>query len=158
MAKVDFVAPLSGSLNWDTNKRSDEFGLECLDKSLAVQSQKDDADINVIMKRFGVTGQMPNGVMVPPTFQDFTDAPDFRQAMDLMKSATDSFMQMNADTRARFLNDPARFVDFCSKVDEKGNLVNYDEMLKMGLAVEKVVPAKPAPTEVVIVGEPAKPV
>ena len=38
-------------------------------------------------------------------------------------------MTMPADVRARFNNDPALFVDFCS--DE----ANLDEMRKLGLAV-----------------------
>jgi len=51
--------------NYDMAKASVESGLACEDASRAVQSQREDADINVIVKRFGLTGQLPQNVRVP---------------------------------------------------------------------------------------------
>lgn len=111
----------------------DEKGKTCVGfdtgtESLVVQSQADEADINVLVKRFRITGMVPTSVKVP-TFGDFTGVNDFRTAMDAITSARDSFNAMTADVRRRFDNDPQRFVEFCS---QKKNL---DEMRKMGLAV-----------------------
>lgn len=101
--------------------------------SLTVQSQKDEADINTIVRRFGVTGLVPNSVRVP-TFGDFTGVSDYRTALDSIKKANDSFMLMDAEVRKRFDHDPQKFVAFCS--DSK----NLDEMRAMGLAVPKKDP------------------
>lgn len=141
---MEFVEPRSGSLNYDTNAVSDETGLECKDKSLTIQSQAADADINVIMKRFGVTGAVPV-VALPPEFGDFSVDIDFRKAMDIMNTADRSFMSLTADIRARFLNDPLRFVEFVA--DPK----NIDEVRKLGLAPEKIVAPDPVPMKVEVV-------
>lgn len=144
MTVREVFKPRHGSLNYDTNAAGDESGLECQDASLAVQSQKDDADINVIMKRFGVTGVVP-AVALPPEFGDFSSTLDFRECMDIMNAAERSFMSLHADVRARFLNDPVRFADFAS--DPK----NIDELRKLGLAPEKIVEPVPAPMRVEVV-------
>lgn len=119
-------------------------------KSRTLQSQKDDADINVIMKRFGVTGLAPNNVRAP-TYGDFTDAMDFRESMDAIRAAKESFMQMPAAVRKRFANDPQLFVEFCS--DKK----NLDEMRALGLAIPEVIAPEVKATEVVIVDDKREP-
>lgn len=128
MAKSMFVRH---AYNYDMDKVSEETGLHCLDESRAIQSGKDDADINVIVKRFGISGQLPQGVRMP-TYEDFGDVIfDYRSALDAIRDADASFMKMPADVRARFQNDPATFVDFCS------DPANIEEARKMGLAVPK---------------------
>lgn len=112
---------------------SAETALECKDESLTVQSQAEEADINTIVKRFGVTGMLPL-VERPPLNEDFTEVFDFRSAMDMILAAQRSFEGLDANVRKRFGNDPAEFVEFC------GNPDNLDEMRKMGLAVPKVDP------------------
>lgn len=124
-------------------------------ESRTVQSSKEEADINTLVKRFGLTGQLPQNVRVPLS-GDFTDAMDFRTAMDAILAAEKSFDAMPADVRKRFNNDPGDFVDFTTAVDSSGKLVNLDEMRKMGLAVPPAPPVIiPEPTRVVIVTPPA---
>ncbi len=114
--------------NYDTMQVSNETGLECLDESLAQQHAKDETDINTIVRRFGLTGELPSGVRAPQ-YGDFTSATDYHTAMNAVISANQSFMQLPADVRARFNNDAGAFVDFCS--DDK----NRDEAQKLGLIV-----------------------
>lgn len=116
--------------NYDTNQASDESGLKCLDDSKAKQSFQEECDINTIVKRFGITGQLPEGVRAP-TYGDFTNTFDFHTAMNAIASARESFDRMPAEVRARFNNDPGAFVDFCSNED------NLAEMEKMGLTNPK---------------------
>lgn len=123
-------------------------GLKCEDDSLAVQSQRDEADINVIVKRFGLTGSLPVDLRVPVS-EDYREAEfDLGVALRFVNEANKAFMQMPADVRARFGNDPEVFVKFVE------NPENVDECVRLGLAVKKPVPAKPAPMEVVVVTEP----
>lgn len=114
--------------NFDRKAHSDLYGLECKDPSMAVQSQKAEADINNIVRDFGVTGILPQGVKIP-TYGDFTGVNDYRSALEAIESAKNSFMAMSAETRKRFDNDPQQFVEFCS--DSR----NLEEMRKLGLAV-----------------------
>lgn len=130
--------------NYDRDQASLDSGLKCEDESRAVQSGKDDADINVIVKRFGITGALPQGVRVP-SYEDFTDSvSDYRTAVDAIRSAEQSFNAMPADVRSRFQNDPQLFLEYCANPD------NLPEMRKLGLAVAEA-PKEPA------VAEPAKP-
>ena len=116
--------------NYDRDKASDESGLRCEDLSLTKQSFAEECDINTIVRRFGVTGELPQSVVMP-TYQDFEGIFDFQSAMNSIVQSNDSFMQMPAEVRARFNNDPALFVDFCSNSD------NLEEAIKLGLVVKK---------------------
>lgn len=118
----------SGGFNYDADAVSEETGTPTgPEPSKTVQSEKDNADINVIVKRFGVTGQLPTNVRVP-RFGDFDTVNDFQTAMNAVREAQTSFMAMPAAVRARFGNDPQAFLEFCG--DEK----NIDELRKLGLA------------------------
>lgn len=108
-----------------------------------VQSGKDEADINTLVKRFGLTGQVPQNVRVPLS-GDFSDAYDFHTAMRGIRQAEESFAAMPADVRKRFQNDPGLFVDFATELSSDGKaLANLEELRKMGLAVPAAPPATP---------------
>lgn len=127
--------------NYDADIASAYSGLWCRDPSRAIQSQKEEADINTIVRRFGVTGQVPTNVRVP-TYGDFEGIFDFQSAQNALIMAQQSFNAMPADVRSRFDNDPHRFVEFCTALSADGSsLKNLEEMRKIGLAV----PAAPDP-------------
>lgn len=123
---------------YDADAVSLETGLECRDKSLTVQDQRDEADINVLVERFGLTGQLPQNVRMP-TYGDFEGVGDYHAALNALKAAEAAFMEMPADVRKRFDNNAGLFVDFCS--DPK----NREEAIKLGL-VEVKASAQPTPT------------
>lgn len=120
--------------NYDVDAVSDLTGLECKDPSLTQQHMKDDCDINTIVERFGVTGQLPVAPSYAPTYGDFTGIVDYRQALDRVIEADRAFMNLPAKIRERFDNDPALFVDFVSDVN------NRSEAIDLGLIPP---PAKP---------------
>lgn len=101
--------------------------LICKDPSLAIQSQKDEADINTIVRNFGVTGQVPQSVRIP-TYGDFSGVDDFRTAIEAVRSAELAFNQIPANIRAHFENDPAQFHDFCC------DPANLSQLREWGLA------------------------
>lgn len=119
---------LRTEFNYDRDAASLESGLRCDDVSLAKQSFADEADINTIVRRFGLTGQLPSGVEAP-TYGDFVGVFDFHSAMNAVAQARESFDKLPADVRYRFNNDPGQLVDFCS--DE----ANRAEAEKLGLVV-----------------------
>ena len=136
MAKTPF---LRTPYNYDTAQASDESALECKDPSLAQQHAAEECDINTIVRRFGLTGQLPENVRMPQ-YGDFSDATDYHTALNAVIAANESFMQLPADVRTRFNNDPGAFVDFCS--DEN----NRAEAVKLGLVPAPLAP-NPAPVE-----------
>jgi len=126
---------------YDTEAVSLQTGLECKDASRAQQSAKDEVDINTIVKRFGLTGQLPQNVRIPLN-DEFVDTLTFHDAMQQIRAAEEAFMRMPADVRSRFNNDAGAFVDFAS------DPANYEESVKLGLAIKRPdPPADPAPVK-----------
>lgn len=122
--------------NYDMDVASSESGLETLDLSLAVQSSRDEVDINTIVRRFGLTGQLPQNVGMPQ-YGDFEEIYDFHTAMNLVAEANEAFMQMPADVRARFNNDPNGLIAFI------GDPANREEAVKLGLVDRVAGPPVP---------------
>lgn len=124
-----FVVPRA-AYAYDVDDVSRETGLDVSgEPSLTQQQFAKEVDINEIVRRFGITGQMPD-VVVMPHSGDFSDVPDFHTAMNLIRQAEEGFMQVPAEIRARFNNDPGQFMAFFE--DEK----NRDEAIKLGLVIK----------------------
>lgn len=135
--------------NYDGDAVSDETGLRCNpDECITQQQFAEECDINTIVKRFGLTGELP-GDFRAPVSGDFTDVTDYKSAMDAVTAAQSEFMRMPASLRARFENNPQRLVEFVGKAS------NRAEAIELGLI--------PRPREVardgtpVPVGEAGKP-
>lgn len=126
--------------NYDTNKASDETGISCPDEGLVKQSFKDECDINVILKRFGIGYQLPQDPRIPQS-GDFTGITDFHSAMNQVRQAQEAFMELPANIRSRFNNDPGEYVDFCT------NEANKDELRKLGLLKDAPIEEPKATTE-----------
>lgn len=112
--------------NYDIFQASIDSGLKCEDASLAKDSFREECDINTIVRRFGLTGQLPKDVRAP-VYGDYDTVSDYHSAMNAISSANSAFMEMPAHIRARFENDAGKFVAFCS--DDK----NREEAVKLGL-------------------------
>lgn len=121
---------------YDTEAASRASALDGFEPTRTQQQFADEVDINTIAKNFGITGRLPENVRMP-SFGDFSDVSDYQTALNAARRAQHSFMQMPAEVRARFLNDPQKFVEFCS------NPGNRDEAIKLGL-----VPSPPVPSTV----------
>jgi phage internal scaffolding protein len=117
--------------NYDPNTASDESALKCEDKTKTKQSFKEECDINTIVKRFGLTGELPTDIKAPQ-YGDFTGLHDYHEALNAIAEANEAFDAMPADVRFRFANNPGNFVDFCS--DEN----NRAEAEKLGLTLPKI--------------------
>lgn len=138
MAKVIVRQPYG----YDVDKVSVETGLKCLDKTLTVQSERDDADINTLVKRFGITGTVPQLTRLPMQ-GDFTGLKDYHGAMNALIESDELFMELPADLRKRFDNDAGKFVDFCS------NEKNRPELIELGLVPRPAPEAAPVAVRVV---------
>lgn len=128
--------------NTGFNMNQDEIstltGLTCEDESLAIQSAEEESNINTIVRRFGISGELPNNLRMPVS-GDFTNMPDFHAAMNLVRQAQEEFVRVPAEIRARFDNDPGRFMAFLEDSS------NYDEALKLGLVNKRFEPPSGTP-------------
>ena len=138
MAKVQ-VPFLRTPYNYDTMAVSNETGLKCEEDTLTQQQFKDECDINNIMERFGLTGELPSNPL-PPQYGDFSGVLDYHSAMNAILAAQDAFNELPAQLRARFDNDPNNLIEFLQDAN------NLDEAAKLGLVdlKEPQVPEPPA--------------
>jgi len=124
--------------NYDRDAVSRETGCSCGEPSLAIQSARDETDINTIVRRFGVTGMAP-GTMREPLVGDFTAVPqDYHAAVMLSRRTAEAFAQLPAAVRAKFENDPAAVLDFIADAS------NREQAIELGL-IEKPVASPPPP-------------
>lgn len=90
------------------------------------QEHKDECDVNLILNRYMVTGEIPNLRDADPRYLDCTGV-DYQEAMNFVAGANTLFQELPSSLRNRFDNDAAAFLDFCS--DER----NREEMASLGL-------------------------
>lgn len=113
--------------NYDTDIVSRETGLACTEEEGMTQQQfRDECDINTIVERFGITGQLPDNPRMPVS-GDFTGLSDFHSAMNAVRNAQEAFEEFPADIRAQFHNDPQKMMAFLE------NDKNREKALEMGL-------------------------
>lgn len=99
----------------------------------ADQSGKDDADINVIVKRF-LGGQQLMGPPQLPTFEDYSEVTDYQSMMNLVRQAAEEFNELPANLRRRFDNDPGKLESFIA------DPANRTEAESLGLVDKKPPP------------------
>ena len=136
-------------ITYDRDKNSALSTMRFSKPSLTKQSFRDECDINNILRKFNVTGQLPAG-RVQPQYGDFSGITDYQSALNAVMTAQDSFLELPAKVRAKFGNDPAVFLDFVS--DE----ANKDEMKALGLLREETVQAVVSSPSEPVSGEPAQ--
>ena len=113
-------------------------------KGRTVQTEKQQCDINLIVKDFTRTGFVHFVNREPPQFGEAPSI-DYHEAMNAIRTAEEDFGLLPAQIRKEFNNDPAQFLDFM------GNQDNLERARELGLAEpaytqEKISPQE-APTE-----------
>lgn len=106
-----------------------------VEADMAQQQFKDETNINTIVRRFGVTYEMPAPAKNDPgAYGDFTGVEDFRSALDRVREAQDNFAALPAALRKKFDNDPARFIEYVHSSD------NVEEAVELGILSESALP------------------
>lgn len=136
---------IRSAYNYDRRENSDSTAFVSEEATLAQQSFKDECDINVLVKRFGLTGEVPVGWRMP-YYGDFTEAMSYQDMCDAVISADAAFMELPAELRDRFANDPQRLFDFLSS--DK----NRDEAIRLGLVQPSAVVPPVVPVSSLSVG------
>ena len=116
-------------------------------RSKTVQSDKDSADINVILDRMQVQGIGPSFNPSQPRFLDISSVGDYATALRQVREAKEYFFQLDAEDRARFNNSPALFLDAVN------DPVQLKALIDEGVVVDGSVvggPAKPVVDEIAV--------
>lgn len=103
------------------------------------QHYKDDCDINVIIKRFGAGAK---ATPQDPGFYTIDRETDYQQSLNFIDEGKRAFLTVPAELRARFDNNPSRFIEYMR--DEK----NHEEARRFGI-LPKIKAEKPMKVEVV---------
>ena len=91
----NFHGMIRSAYMFDANAVSNETGVDCGEDTPTQQSFKDECDINVMLAKFSVTGQLPDNVRVPQ-YIDFEETFDFQSSMNVIRAAQESFAAMPA--------------------------------------------------------------
>lgn len=96
---------------YDAALASSESALDCQDASLTQQHHADDCDINEILRRFNVTGHLPNVENNNPQYVDVTDIPSLQDALNTRAEIAGRFSRLSSVDRAKYGNDVKNFVN-----------------------------------------------
>jgi len=99
----------------------------------AVQSYKNECDINRIMAKYQLSGAIDWVAKHEGSYADVTGH-TFESAMDTILKAQTLFGDLPSSVRNRFQNNPAAFFDFMHDPE------NSEEMVKLGLATKRADP------------------
>jgi len=113
-------------------------------KKLTESHHKASTSVRAIHDIYRKTGQLP-APRPGLAYRDMTVVPDFQTAMNVIAESRSSFQQLPAALRAKFDNNPDKFVSF---VHDPRNL---DDLVALGLATKVVPPVAPEPIKVRVV-------
>jgi len=100
---------------------------ETTGESLTQIHLQDESNILNIIKKHDTQGIINNVQKGVARYGDFSKDVDYKESLNLIADAKESFMQLPSDIRKEFNNDPAQFFDFATNPD------NESDMAKMGL-------------------------
>lgn len=110
------------------------------DEPLTVQSDAAAADINKIIARMEKSGMVTASTR-SPYFGDVSEFGDLQDSLIKVQEANRRFMELPANIRERFANDPVKLVSF---LEDEANRPEAEELGLVNKAVETPSPAAPA--------------
>lgn len=121
-------------IQWDEyDTESENSGIVFTEPSMTMQEHAEDADINVIMKRFGVTdgSQLPYFASAAGIYGDISEFPqDPTEIANILRDADLRFRALPAEIRQRYPSPEDLFTFLADDA-------NADEARKLGLLEEK---------------------
>jgi len=103
------------------------------DPGVTEQHHRDVCDINYIIAKFSPDALALHAQQYNGQYGDFSELPDYHTALSTVRQIDDLFMNVPADIRAKFNNDPGSFIQFVENPD------NRDAMAELGLISQSFV-------------------
>ena len=126
--------------NYDRDEVSKNTALVFNDESLAQQQFKDENNINLMIRKYGV---LPVQEVNWGEFDATVIPQDFHEIQNSLKAAEEAFMTVPAEVRAKVDNDPVRFL---AMVDEQQSLIRKRDKEAAAVA-KKVTGSQPEGTD-----------
>lgn len=104
----------------------DENGDQLL--GLTKQCFKDECDVLNIISRHDRTGLIDHLNNAVAQYGDYSEINEYRESLDLVMQAQESFGEIPSNIREMFQNDPGQFFEFAT------NPANHEKMVELGLA------------------------
>ena len=123
---------------------SERVKTEIVGESLTQQHFAQEADVKNIIKQYDRTGLIANVNRGVAKYGDYSEVNEYAENLRMVQAAQASFMELPAEIREKFGNDPGNFFEFAT--DPK----NHEAMVNLGLAerpVEAVVEEAQGATE-----------
>lgn len=102
------------------------------DKSRTLQDPAKECDLSYMIKKFhkeyGVNLEDVYKNFQGGMYGDFSGVTSYQDALDQVAQAQESFMELPAQVRLTFDNDPGKFLEFVQDPS------NFDKLVEMGLA------------------------
>lgn len=119
---------------YDVDEASDASAYVATDVSMTQQHLGPETDINVIARKYGLTGEVPVRRALA-YYGEFDEAMDFRTLLMNVRAGERAFSQVPSDVRSKFGNDAGAFLEWIH--DD----ANYGEAEALGLVPKRDVPA-----------------
>lgn len=97
-------------------------------ESLTQQHFKDECDIDKIIAKHDSTGLISHVARGVGQYGDYSEINEYREALELVDSANQSFMEIPSNIRKMFNNNAGEFFEFATNPD------NLEKMIELGLA------------------------
>lgn len=124
---------------------------EVVGESLTQQHFAHDADVRNIIKQYDKTGLIANVNRGVARYGDYSEINEYREALDIVSAANESFGELPSAIRQMFNNDPGEFFEFAT--DPK----NSEKMVNLGLKEAPVVTEEEAKKSAKDAAEPPAP-
>lgn len=102
---------------YDEKAVSAAHRVETGEETLVQQQFRDEVDANTIVRRFGITREMPFGAAAG-MYGDFTGLVDYESTVEALERARAAFMSLPLEVRERYGNDPGRLIRRAYEVPE----------------------------------------
>lgn len=112
-------------------------GLVCPEPTLTVQSSKDECDLNVIIRKYWRTGELPG--VKQGVYADISQLGDLAYCLDVVDRAEAAFMDLPADVRRALDDDPVKLVSLAADKSPEATA----KLVSLGL-VDAPKPATPS--------------
>ena len=117
---------------------------ETVGETLTQQHFAKETDIKSIINKHDRTGIITHVARGIAQYGDYSEVNEYREALDIVSKADDSFATLPSEIRAMFQNDAGAFFEFAT------NPNNDEKMVELGLRAappSSPVEAQPAQTE-----------
>ena len=108
-------------------------------ESLTQQHFKKETDIVEIIKKHDRTGIIEHVARGVAQYGDYSEVNEYREALDMVNNANNSFMELPAEVRAMFGNDPGAFFEFATDPKNEAKMQELG-LMAMPEAAEDLLP------------------